>query len=49
MEIDPTKLKVPDVDRDDFLSIITRGGGSTIAPEELEQFVKWTEEFGQEG
>ena len=49
MEIDPLKLKVPDVDHDDFLSIIERGGGSTIAPEELDAFVKWTEEFGQEG
>mmetsp|Transcript_20409 Transcript_20409/g.60850 ORF Transcript_20409/g.60850 Transcript_20409/m.60850 type:complete len:455 (-) Transcript_20409:64-1428(-) len=41
-------LKVPDVSKGDFDHIVAKAR-KTVAEEELEQFEKWTEEFGQEG
>eukprot|EP00945_MAST-04E_sp_MAST-4E-sp1_P003252 g3252.t1 len=49
MEVGSEELKCPDVTMQDFLTIINRGGGATVSPSELVQFVKWTEMFGQEG
>jgi hypothetical protein len=48
MEIDPEKLKVPDICFQDFMRSASRARPS-VAPEELERFQKWTEDFGQEG
>ena len=36
-------------EQDDFVSVLDRGGGATVGPEELKQFEDWTEQFGQEG
>merc|ERR1712113_443553 len=49
MDLDPEKLRCPDVSFDHFKRILDRGGGATVAKEELQQFEDWTEEFGQEG
>ena len=34
--------------QDDFRHVLEHAT-SSVAPEELEQFVKWTAEFGEEG
>lgn len=34
--------------QDDFRRVLEHAT-SSVAPEELEQFVKWTAEFGEEG
>jgi vacuolar protein-sorting-associated protein 4 len=47
-EIPPEKLQVPVVTVQDFDKALRRTHGS-VAASELERFVKWTEEFGQEG
>ena len=41
-------LLVPDVAPADFEHVVSKAR-KTVAEEELEQFEKWTEEFGQEG
>jgi len=41
-------LAVPPVTLEDFLSVIQRCHAS-VAPSELKQFEKWTDEFGEEG
>jgi SpoVK/Ycf46/Vps4 family AAA+-type ATPase len=47
-EIEPEKLKVPDVSFADFKRA-ARKTRPSVAPEELDRFTQWTEEFGQEG
>ena len=47
-DIDTNKLKVPVVVYQDFSKALTKAH-SSVAGDELERFVKWTEEFGQEG
>lgn len=47
-DIDTDKLKVPIVIFTDFTKALTKAH-SSVGQNELEQFVKWTEEFGQEG
>ena len=42
------KLKVPVIDYEDFLKALKRAH-SSVGTDELERFVTWTEEFGQEG
>jgi len=48
MEVPPEKLKVPVVTPADFESALGRAH-SSVAPEELERFIEWTETFGSEG
>ena len=47
-DIPTEKLQVPPVTHADFEKALNRSRGS-VASSELERFVKWTEEFGQEG
>lgn len=47
-DLESDELKVPDVTADDFRRVLEHCT-SSVAPEELERFVKWTEEFGEEG
>eukprot|EP00753_Platysulcus_tardus_P014799 PLAT4535.1.p1 GENE.PLAT4535.1~~PLAT4535.1.p1 ORF type:complete len:475 (+),score=233.44 PLAT4535.1:60-1484(+) len=47
-DIPGDKLKVPDITAEDFISVLGRVHPS-VAESELERFVTWTEEFGQEG
>ena len=49
MEVDSNALMAPDVTFMHFLMVVNRGGGATVAPEELTRFEEWTKEFGQEG
>jgi len=49
MDLQPETLKCPDVAVEHFVGILERGGGATVAKEELTQFEDWTKEFGQEG
>ena len=44
----PKEVLPPETCMDDFRHVMG-GATSTVAAEELEQFVKWTEEFGQDG
>ena len=43
------KLKVPVVSYEHFQKVLDQGGGATVGPDELKEFEKWTEEFGEEG
>mgnify|MGYP003387569512 CR=1 FL=1 len=47
-DVETDKLKVPVVVYSDFTKALTKAH-SSVAAEELDQFIKWTEEFGQEG
>ena len=47
-EVPSDELKVPDVTVVDFEHILSKSR-KTVAEEELDQFVQWTHEFGQEG
>lgn len=47
-ELETDKLKVPDVTFKDFQKAL-RKGHSSVAPDELLKFVRWTEEFGEDG
>ena len=47
-QVPTEKLLVPDISFEDFLQALTKSG-SSVAPEELTLFEKWTQEFGQEG
>lgn len=49
MDVPADKLAAPKVTVDDFLTVLQRGGGATVSPDELTRFVEWTHEFGQEG
>lgn len=42
------KLKVPLIEYNDFVKALTKAH-SSVGTDELQQFVDWTEEFGQEG
>ena len=42
------QLKAPDVCVDDFKKTLEHSHTS-VSPEELERFVEWTQQFGQEG
>ena len=43
------KLQTPIVTKRHFMTVLDRGGGATVGPEELDHFESWTHEFGQEG
>ena len=47
-DIPTEKLLVPAIVYPDFEKALRRSH-SSVAPEELERFTKWTEDFGQEG
>jgi vacuolar protein-sorting-associated protein 4 len=47
-DIETDKLQVPVVIYSDFEKALTKAH-SSVGQDELQQFVKWTEEFGQEG
>lgn len=47
-DLEQDELFVPDVTADDFRHVLEHAV-SSVAPEELERFVKWTAEFGEEG
>lgn len=47
-EVPSEKLIVPLITARDFEKALRRAH-SSVGPDELQQFVKWTEEFGQEG
>lgn len=47
-EIPPEKLVVPLITFKDFEKALRRAH-SSVGPDELQRFIKWTEEFGQEG
>jgi vacuolar protein-sorting-associated protein 4 len=42
------ELKVPDVDMDDVREAMTKSK-SSVSKDQLEEYVKWTKEFGQDG
>ena len=47
-DIPSEKLKAPDVSMKDFQSV-QQVSHSTVSEEELNEYAKWTEQFGQEG
>ncbi len=47
-DVPPEKLKAPDVGVKDFQSVL-RHSHATVSEEELEEYTKWTKQFGQEG
>lgn len=47
-DLESDQLSVPDVTADDFRRVLEHAT-SSVAPDELERFVKWTAEFGEEG
>jgi len=47
-DIEPSKLKAPDVSFKDFEKVLSHAF-SSVSADELEQFVDWTKQFGQEG
>ncbi len=47
-DIDTLRLKAPLVCSNDFVKAMQRSH-SSVSPDELNRFVQWTEEFGQEG
>lgn len=49
MDVPSSMLRAPNVTFEHFMTVIQRGGGATVAPEELTRFEEWTSEFGQEG
>ncbi len=48
MDIPGELLQVPDLLSSDFERVVSRSKAS-VGPEDLERFVKWTAEFGEEG
>jgi vacuolar protein-sorting-associated protein 4 len=46
---DDNKLKPPLVQVGDFNHVLSKHGATTVAEEELEQFISWTKDFGEEG
>eukprot|EP00949_MAST-11_sp_MAST-11-sp1_P003729 g3729.t1 len=49
MEVEPSQLRCPDVEKRHFLQVLSKGGGASVSPDELVRYAQWTEEFGQEG
>jgi len=49
MDVPSELLKAPPVTFEHFMTVIHRGGGATVSPDELTKFEEWTKEFGQEG
>jgi len=49
MDVPSALLKAPPVTFEHFMTVIHRGGGATVSPDELTKFEEWTKEFGQEG
>ncbi|CAN0579214.1 unnamed protein product, partial [Laminaria digitata] len=47
-QVPTEKLLVPDVSYEDFIKALGRSG-SSVSADELTRFIKWTEDFGQEG
>jgi len=47
-DVPPEKLKAPDVRVLDFKAVL-RHSHSTVSAEELQEYTKWTKQFGQEG
>lgn len=47
-DVQPDLLVVPKIDFDDFKKALTKAH-SSVGTDELERFVSWTQEFGQEG
>lgn len=47
-DLEQDQLSVPDVSADDFRRVLEHAT-SSVAADELERFVKWTAEFGEEG
>jgi vacuolar protein-sorting-associated protein 4 len=47
-EVPDKMLRVPKVDGSDFMAVLDRCN-SSVSPDELVHFEKWTQEFGQEG
>ena len=47
-DVPTPSLKAPDVCLDDFKKTLEHSH-SSVSPEELERFVEWTHQFGQEG
>lgn len=47
-DVPSEQLSVPDVCREDFEQALTHSH-SSVSPEELERFVDWTKQFGEEG
>jgi len=47
-DVPPEKLKAPDVSVSDFKAVL-RHSHSTVSAEELQEYTKWTKQFGQEG
>eukprot|EP00542_Grammatophora_oceanica_P011832 CAMPEP_0194047258 /NCGR_PEP_ID=MMETSP0009_2-20130614/23689_1 /TAXON_ID=210454 /ORGANISM="Grammatophora oceanica, Strain CCMP 410" /LENGTH=445 /DNA_ID=CAMNT_0038692815 /DNA_START=81 /DNA_END=1418 /DNA_ORIENTATION=+ len=47
-DIQPDKLKAPPVEYKDFEKALSHSF-SSVSPEELKRFVKWTKQFGQDG
>ena len=48
MDMDPKLLRCPDVCMDDFMQAITRIKPS-VCDKDIEDHIKWTHEFGQDG
>ena len=47
-DVEGDKLKVPVIEMPDFVKALKKAH-SSVCTDELERFVTWTEEFGQEG
>jgi len=47
-DVPSEKLRVPDVCKEDFEKVMEHSV-SSVSPEELDRFVDWTKQFGQEG
>jgi len=47
-DVPSEQLSVPDVCRGDF-ELALQHSHSSVSPEELERFVEWTKQFGEEG
>jgi vacuolar protein-sorting-associated protein 4 len=47
-DVSPDKLKAPDISVKDFENVL-RHSHSTVSEDELEEYTKWTTQFGQEG
>mmetsp|Transcript_23728 Transcript_23728/g.23626 ORF Transcript_23728/g.23626 Transcript_23728/m.23626 type:complete len:184 (-) Transcript_23728:33-584(-) len=48
MDIEPALLEAPKICLDDFHNALVKTK-ATVAQDDLEKYVKWTEEFGQDG
>lgn len=48
MDIEPSLLEAPKICLDDFMNALVKTKG-TVAQSDLEKYVEWTDEFGQDG